>query len=144
MVTSGTTDHWWLEPDEAILREQATSARYQYSDSIVRRRLQATFFLTDQRLVASRKRGRIEQKQILPMDVPLDKLQAFSIRYDMSGHGSYYRPFPGRRILLLEIDHKGNELIFGIVLKTAAADIWLTSLSELRPDIEIPIHAHRT
>lgn len=143
MVTRGTTDHWWLNSDEAILQEQATSARYQYGDSIVRRRLHATFFLTDQRLVASRKRGRIEQKQILPMDVPLDKLQSFSIRYDMSGHGSYYRPFPGRRVLLLKIDHKGNELVFGIVLKAAVADIWLTSLSELRPDIEIPVEHAR-
>lgn len=144
MDDSDASEHWWQEPGEQILHQAECLARYQYVESVMRRRLPATFFLTDQRIVASRKRGKTEKQKILPMDVPLDKLQTVAVRHDLQGQGSYYRPFPGRRVLRLEIDHMGRVLVLGLALKTAMAGTWLDTITELRPDIEVPVEFGRS
>jgi hypothetical protein len=138
MSDQGAQRHWWKQPGESILHEQDSSGRYQYVDSAVRRRLPATYALTDQRVVAYRTRGRLARQQILPMDVPLDKLRAFGLQRDFRGQGSYFRPFPGRRVLRLEIDHLDRLLVLGIVFRPLIADAWLGSLRDLRPDITPP------
>lgn len=129
MNDTETAKLWWLEEGERILHRATTSCRYQYVNSAVRQRFPATFFVTDRRFVAMSNRGRTARRRILPMDVPRRHIVRAEAVDALRTASSYYRPWFGRRILRLDIDHKGRELVLGLILPRTEVDAWAATLS---------------
>lgn len=128
MTGEQTTEHWWLDQGEQILVHAATVTVYQYVGSPVRRRFPANFFVTDRRLVAASRRGRLARKQVLPIDVPREHIRSVTVAKDFKTSTSYYRPFPPKRVLRLDIDHQGRDLAMGVVLSRSIVDTWADAL----------------
>ncbi|MEL7157546.1 MAG: hypothetical protein AAFN30_13205 [Actinomycetota bacterium] len=128
MADGDQQSHWWLAEGERILRQATTSCRYQYANSPIRQRYAGTFFLTDRRFVAVSKRGRTARRRVLPIDVPREHIEGWEAITVLRTRNSYYRPWFGRRILRLDIDHQGRELTIGLVLPAGDVDAWAATL----------------
>jgi len=132
VARSNPDEQWWLQPDERILHHARTSAKYQYVDSMVRKGFPGMFFVTDRRFVASNNRA--AKKRRLPMDVPLDRLQDVQVVNVVKVRRSSYRAWFGKRLLRLDIDHKGRHLVIAVVLPEAEANRWAETLGERPTD----------
>lgn len=120
-------DHWWVDDGENVLHEAQGTVLYQKASSVVRRRFGARFFLTDQRIVAIAKRGRLARRGTLAMNLPRSDVMNCSVEAALRMPGSYHRPGPSRRVLRFEIDRDGLTIV-GLVLRELDAQAWLVAL----------------
>lgn len=127
-MAGDTTQPWWLEEGEQILLHAGTTAVYQYAGTPVRRRFPGLYYVTDRRLLAASRRGRLARSRTLPIDVPRKHINGVAVAKDFKTPSTYYRPLPPKRVLRLDIDHQGRQLFMGVVLSKSAVDAWAAAL----------------
>lgn len=116
----------WLDDDEVVLEQARALVLVHELGSGVRRRARGRSFLTDRRLVV--RHGRRGGTTFV--DVARDQIRTSRPIPALRVRSSYHRPFPGRRVLRLDVQLPDRSVVIGIVLPTAEAAAWH---EEIRP-----------
>ena len=115
----------WLVDDEVVYQQTRSLVLVQEIGSIVRRKARGTCYLTDRRVVVRTGRRRAN----VFVNVPREHIASARAIPALRMSTSYYRPFPGRRVLRLDVRGIGQAMVVGIVLPTAEAAAWQTELT---------------